>query len=136
VQEPRRIEGAGTRVRPLKVPGLPADFAARHGGRGEVRVAAGRKELVARYGRAVADALEGLVDRSRETLVFVGWTTAGPPDGELIYGIQRTVKGTTVEFRVKAPRGAAIRGMRARLGADWFAVPRGWKATFDPNERP
>lgn len=136
MQGPKGFAGAGTGVRALVVPNVPPDFAVRHGGRGEAVVLSRRADIEARFGRPVADAVEGRIDRSREVPVFVGWTTSGPPEGVLIHSVARTTTGATVTFRVRAPRGALIRGTRARIGADWFAVPRGWKVLFDANERP
>jgi len=130
------IRDAGRAVRRLEVRGLPDDFAMRHGGGGAVAVFADRRALVKRFGDPTTIVIAPLVDFAREDVVLVSWTTAGPPEGELVFEVLRERRGVRVAFRVRAPRGAEIRGMRARIGADFFALPKGWKATFDPKERP
>jgi hypothetical protein len=83
-------------------------------------------------GKASAKGLIDLVDFKTEAIVFVSWTTSGPPDGTLNHEIK---KDGTVQFYVQGPPGAQARGERARLGGDFFAVPANRKASFDPKER-
>jgi hypothetical protein len=87
--------------------------------------------LLGANGQAEANALAAQVDFKKEAIVFISWTTSGPPDGVLTH----QVTDKKVTFFVQGPGAGAARGLRARIGADFFAVPRDRKVTFDPKER-
>jgi hypothetical protein len=82
-----------------------------------------------------AKALVDLVDFKNEKVVFVSWTTSGPPDGVLSHEVKGTGKDRSLNFYVQGPPAGNPRGLRARLGADFFAVPRTVTVTFEPKER-
>jgi hypothetical protein len=83
-------------------------------------------------GKESAKGLVDAVDFTKEQIVLVSWTTAGPPEGMLMH----EVKDGKLQFFIQGPNGVKIpRGQRARLGADFFAVPRDAKVAFDPRER-
>jgi hypothetical protein len=86
-------------------------------------------------GQDNAKALAGQVDFGKEKIVLVSWTTSGPPEGTLKYEVKGTGKDYRVTFYVQGPPGATIRGQRARIAADFFAVPRNAVVLFDPQER-
>src|SRR5262245_29067825 len=88
-------------------------------------------KLLGDKGKAEAKALAAQVDFKKEALVLVSWTTSGPPDGVLKYEI----KDKQIIFFVQGPPAGGARGQRARIGADFFAVPRDAKVTFEPKER-
>lgn len=83
-------------------------------------------------GKASAKGLTDLVDFNTEAIVFVSWTSSGPPDGVLRHEVKAD---GTVQFYVQGPPGGGVRGQRARLGADFFAVPTQVKVSFDAKER-
>ncbi len=83
-------------------------------------------------GKASAQGLIDLVDFNKEAIIFVSWTTSGPPDGFLTHEVKAD---GSVQFYVQGPKGVNARGARARLGADFFAVPANVMATFDKKER-
>ena len=82
-------------------------------------------------GKADAKSLVDAVDFKKEAIVLVSWFTGGPPDGTL----KHETKAGKLQFYVQGPPGKGARGERARIGADFFAVPAGLKVKFDPKER-
>jgi hypothetical protein len=82
-------------------------------------------------GKEAAKELIDRVDFNKESIVLVSWTTSGPPEGMLTHEIKKD----GVTFYVQAPKGVKARGQRARIGADFFAIPTGVKATFELKER-
>ena len=86
-------------------------------------------------GKSAAHSLIDLVDFKKEAIVLVSWTTSGPPEGVLKHETKGDGAGRRVQFYVQGPPGGGARGQRARIGADFFAVSREVKATFDPVER-
>ena len=86
-------------------------------------------------GKDNAKGLLSMVDLEKEQLVLVSWTTSGPPDGSLKHEVKGAGKDRQLTFYVQGPPNAQARGQRARLGADFFAVPRNVKVTFDSKER-
>jgi hypothetical protein len=86
-------------------------------------------------GKDSAKALVDLVDFKKEKIVFVSWTTGGPPDGVLSHEVKGTGKELKLNFYVQGPPAGNPRGLRARLGADFFVVPRSVAVAFDPKER-
>ena len=105
------------------------------GGKNELTAMADAAAVEKLLGKENAKGLLGMVDLQKEQLVLVSWTTSGPPDGSLKYEVKGAGKERQLTFYVQGPPNAAVRGQRARLGADFFAVPRGVKVTFDPKER-
>lgn len=83
-------------------------------------------------GAASAKGLVSEIDFAKEQLVLVSWTTSGPPDGKLMHEV---AKDGGITFYVQGPAGVKARGQRARIGADFFAVPKEAKVTFDSKER-
>src|SRR5262249_25549104 len=88
-------------------------------------------KLLGEDGKAEARALAAQVDFKKEALVLISWTCSGPPDGVL----KHEVKNKQIIFFVQGPPAGGVRGRRARIGADFFAVPRDMKITFEPKER-
>ncbi len=86
-------------------------------------------------GQAAAKSLLDVVDFKKEAIVLVSWTTSGPPEGVLKHETKGDGADRRVQFYVQGPPGAGARGQRARIGADFFAVPREAKVTFNPEER-
>jgi hypothetical protein len=86
-------------------------------------------------GKDAAKALVDLVDFKNEKVVLVSWTTSGPHDGVLSHQVKGTGKDRSLNFYVQGPPAGNPRGLRARLGADFFAVPRTVTVTFEPKER-
>lgn len=93
--------------------------------------AAALAKLLGNKAAAEAKALAAQVDFTKESIVFVSWTTSGPPDGVLTH----EYKNQQVTFYVQGPPPGPPRGARARIGADFLAVPRDLKLAFDPKER-
>jgi hypothetical protein len=122
-------------VRP--VPFKPQDpaFFFRVGGQGKVTTLADAAAVEKLVGKADAKVLADKVDFAREMLVLVSWTTSGPPEGVLKHEVKGAGKDRRLTFYVQGPAGAKIRGQRARIGADFFIVPRDIAVTFDPKER-
>jgi len=88
-------------------------------------------KLLGDDGKAAAKALADQVDFKKEAIVLISWTTSGPPDGVLKHEMQ----DKQIIFYVQGPPAGGVRGQRARIGADFFAVPRDAKVTFEPKER-
>jgi hypothetical protein len=86
-------------------------------------------------GRPNAKMLIDAVNFKSESIVLVSWTTSGPPDGTLKYETKGEGEGAKVTFYVQGPAGGGVRGQRARIGADFFAVPRDTKVAFESKER-
>jgi hypothetical protein len=118
-------------VRPLKFVPKDPTIGFKIGGQGKLTRLADAEAVEKLVGRASAQALIDLVDFKKEAIVLVSWTTSGPPDGILTHEIKKEA----ITFFVQGPPGANPRGGRARLGADFFAVPLTVQATFDPKER-
>jgi hypothetical protein len=89
------------------------------------------EKLLGEKGKADAKALAAQVDFKKEAIVLVSWTSAGPPDGIL----KHELKDKRIVFFVQGPPPGKPRGLRARIGADFFAVPRDAEVTFEPKER-
>jgi hypothetical protein len=128
-------KAAAPAVRPL--PFKPADptFAFEIGGQSKLTTLADVAAVEKLVGKAEAKALIGQVDFAKEKIVLVSWTTGGPPEGKLRHEVTGAGKDRRVTFYVQAPPGRGPRGLRARIAADFFAVPADLPATFDPRER-
>lgn len=86
-------------------------------------------------GKDNAKSLIDAVDFQKDAIVLVSWTTSGPPEGTLKHEVKGEGAERTIQFFVEGPVGAKVRGQRARIGADFFAVPQNVKVSFDPKER-
>ena len=86
-------------------------------------------------GKDEAKALADQVDFDRDMIVHVSWTTSGPPEGMLKHEVKGTGEDRRLTFYVQGPPGVKARGQRARIGADFFAVPKNMAVAFDPKER-
>ena len=122
-------------VRPLKFSPKDPTVAFTIGGQSKVTLLTDAAAVEKLIGKASAKGLVDLVDFEKEKIVFVSWTTGGPPDGTLTHEIKGAGKDRKLTFFVQGPKGAKDRGERARIGADFFAVPRSVSVTFDPKER-
>lgn len=123
-------------VRMLKFTPKDPTVAITLGGQSKITVLGDVESVEKLVGKASAKGLIDLVDFGREKIVFVSWTTSGPPDGALKYETKGAGNERKLTFFVQGPPGAKIRGQRARLGADFFAVPRDVNVAFDSKERP
>jgi hypothetical protein len=122
-------------VRPLKF--APKDPTANFmiGGMSKLTLLPDAAAVEKLVGQASAKSLCDAVDFKKETIVLVSWTTSGPPDGVLKHEIKKDGTSQKVVFFVQGPPGGGARGQRARIGADFFAIPRDMQATFEPKER-
>jgi biotin carboxylase len=110
-------------VKPLTVKNLPITV----GGGSAVTVIKSTQELQKVAGKKAAEELASQVDFQKQDIVFVSWTTAGPPFGKLEFEVIGKGKELAVEFYIREPKVNA-RGQAARIGADFFAVPKETKA--------
>jgi hypothetical protein len=122
-------------VRPLAYLPSDPDFFIRHGGQSKLTRLSDAKAVEALAEKDSAGQLIKRVDFDREMIVLVSWTTAGPPEGTLKHETIKANGETRIVFFVKAPAGALIRGMRAHIAADFFAVPKDAKISFESKER-
>jgi hypothetical protein len=104
------------------------------GGKGKLTVMTDLAAVEKLVGKDNAKGLAGMVDFNKDQLVLVSWTTSGPPEGTLKYEVKGMGKDRKVIFYVQGPN-AAVRGQRARIGADFFALPKDVPVTFEPKER-
>jgi hypothetical protein len=123
-------------VRALSFKPSDRNFALKFGGKSKVTTMADAAAVERLFGKEFSKELMRLADFTKEQIVLVSWTTAGPPEGVL----KHEVKGKEGEepqlvFYVQGPKGAGIRGMRARIGAEFFAVPKDIAVAFDAVER-
>ncbi len=125
-----------TGVRPLRFMPKDPTFAFNVGGMSKATTLASAAAAEKFVGKESAKTLLSLVDLDKEMIVFVSWTTSGPPDGTLQHEVVGKGEKRRVNFYVQAPPGAKIRGERARLGADFFAVPKNVAVFFEAKERP
>jgi hypothetical protein len=109
-------------VRHLKVDPHDLRTSLRGGGH-DVKVLKSREEIEKVAGKEAAESLAKRVDFSAEWIVFVSWSTGGPPFGFLKYEIRQQGAARQIEFYVVEPLDQQ-RGSALRVGADFFAVPR------------
>jgi hypothetical protein len=69
------------------------------------------------------------VDFAKEQILFVRWSSSGPPFGTLQFDVKAEGKTHVVEFYIQEPK-AKARGESLRIRADYFAVPRGINGRF------
>jgi hypothetical protein len=124
-EEPRLI------VRPLKFAAKDAAIMFKIGAQNKVVVLGDAEAVEKLVGKASAKGLLDGVDFAKDKIVLVSWSSGGPPDGVL----KHETKGDMVQFYVQGPPAGKARGERLRVGADFFAVPRDLKVSFDPKER-
>jgi RNA polymerase sigma factor (sigma-70 family) len=93
-------------------------------GKSLVKVFRSEAELEKALGKKAAAELAGQVDFAREQVVLVSWV--GGDGSELAFRAVVTGKDRSIEFYVKEPPDdGRPRLLIARIGADFFAVPRG-----------
>ena len=119
------------RIRKLYPGNVPPGFFIEHGGKGKVTAWTTAEAFRKAFGDPswVAPLLKQ-VDFKTEQLVLVGWTTSGPPDGELRSKSSKVRGKEVINFYVAPPKGMRPRGERARIGADFLAIPRGADPMF------
>jgi len=122
-------------VRPLKFAPKDPTVVFGIGGQSKVTTLADTAAVEKLVGKDAAKGLVDGVDFEKEKIVLVSWTTSGPPEGTLKHEVKGTGKDRRVIFYVQGPPGAKVRGQRARIGADFFAVPRNVVVSFEPKER-
>lgn len=105
------------------------------GGQSKVTVCGDTESVEKLVGKAAAKELIDAVRFENEQVVLVSWTTSGPPEGTLRHEVSTSGKSRKLMFYVQGPVGAKIRGQRARIGVNFFAVPRDVTVNFDPKER-
>ncbi len=125
-----KAKDAKSSVRALKFAPKDPMIGFKIGGLNKLTALADAEAVEKLVGKESAKALVEAVDFTKEQIVLVSWTTAGPPEGKLMH----EVKDGKIQFFIQGPD-AKQRGQRARLGADFFAVPRDAKVAFEPKER-
>jgi hypothetical protein len=118
-------------VRTLKFAPKDATVSFKIGGQNKLTALADAEAVEKLVGKDAAKALVDAVDFTKEQIVLVSWTCSGPPDGVLM----NEMKDGKIQFYVQGPIDAKVRGQRARIAGDFFAVPRDAKVAFDPKER-
>jgi hypothetical protein len=122
-------------VRPLTFAPKDPTVNFRIGGQNKLTVLADAAAVEKLVGKDNAKTLTAGVDFDKEMIVLVSWTTAGPPEGKLKYAVAGNDKEVRLTFYVQGPPADQPRGQRARIGADFFAIPRNVAVTFDAKER-
>ncbi len=117
-------------VRALTPPKEPLDPML--GGGGEVTTLDSAGALGTLAGTKAGAELAAQVDFANERVFFVSWGTGGPPFGTLRHAIKTEGNAAVVEFSVQEPPGDGPRGEAWRVGADFFAAPKGVTARFGP----
>jgi len=117
-------------VRALKFAPKDVTILYKIGGLSKLTTLADAEAVEKLVGKESAKGLVDAVDFTKEQIVLVSWTTAGPPEGTL----KHEMRDGKIHFFIQGPD-AKTRGARARLGADFFAVPRDSKVALDPRER-
>lgn len=134
---PKRAEetDGSITVRPLAFKPSEGDFYIRFGGQSKVTAIEDVVAVEKLLGRDSAKQLIDRVDFTKEKVVLVSWTTSGPPEGSLKHEVKGVRKERRLVFYVQGPADAQIRGARARIAADFFAVPKVLAVAFDAAER-
>jgi hypothetical protein len=123
-------------VRSLKFKPLDPTLVFNIGGQSKLTKLESAKDVEKFLGKGPVKELVDQVDLEKESIVCVSWTTSGPPEGTLKFEIKGEGKDRKVNFFVQGPAGAKVRGQRARIGVDFFAVPKNVGVTFEVKERP
>ncbi len=118
-------------VRALKFAPKDPTVSFKVGGQSKLTTLADAEAVEKLVGKEAAKGLVDAVDFTKEQIVLVSWTCSGPPDSVLM----NEMKDGKIQFYVQGPIGAKVRGQRARIAADFFAVPRDAKVAFDAKER-
>ncbi|MEI7688197.1 MAG: hypothetical protein WCL32_24595 [Planctomycetota bacterium] len=124
----------GKDIRPILFKPIDDGLDNKLGGQSKAYIAKDATAAEEFLGKADAKALAAKLDFTKEQLVLVSWTTSGPPDGTLKHEIKGAAGNRALVFFVQAPA-APVRGQRARIGMDLFAVPRDLAVLFDAKER-
>lgn len=122
-------------VRALKFEPAKQDFYIEFGGKNMLEEFESQAKVAKALGVKAAKALTDQMDFEKEKLVLVSWNTSGPPEGKLMHELVMKGGEKRIVFFVKAPANVLIRGQRARIGADFFAVPRHATLAFEATER-
>lgn len=130
----KKPDGKPQEVRPLKFVPKDPTIGFDLGGKNKVTPLADADAVAKLVGKDSAKGLIDAVNFEKEMIVFVSWSTGGPPDGILKHELKGEGNNRKLTFYVKAPNVIA-RGDRLRLGADFFAVPRNVAVAYDPKER-
>ena len=125
-------------VRPLKF--VPKDIKQIHqiGGKGMLTLLADAAAVEKLVAKEAAKGLIDQVDFDKEKIVFVSWSSGGPPFGTLEHEVQGKGKDRQLVFYVQGPFGPNARGARGeglRIGADFFACPKWLAVGFERGER-
>ena len=118
-------------ARPIQIKLADPTLIFKIGGQGKLIMLTDVNAVENLVGKAAANSISDDVDFQKESLVLVSWTTSGPPDGVLKLEVK---KDGAIVFYVQGP-GGEVRGRRARIAADFFAVPKGAKVSFEAKER-
>lgn len=116
----------GLRVRQLTPP--KGIFPLLGGGK-KIVVLENAKDLEKLAGPKGAPQIAKQVDFEKEQILFVGWSTSGPPFGMLKFDVKAEGKNHVVEFYIQEPN-AKVRGEALRIGTDYIAVPKGISGRF------
>lgn len=122
-------------VRSLKFKPLDPTVVFNIGGQSKLTKLENAKDVEKFVGKGPMKELVDQVDFDKEAIVCISWTTSGPPEGVLKHEIKGEGKDRKVNFYVQGPAGAKVRGQRARIGADFFAVPKNAAVSFEAKER-
>lgn len=122
-------------VRALKFEPLNQNFYIEFGGKNMLEEFESQAKVAKALGVKVAKELAGQMNFEKEKIVLVSWNTSGPPEGKLMHELVMKNGEKRIVFFVKAPANVLIRGQRARLGADFFAVPKEAILTLEATER-
>lgn len=112
--------GKPIKARALKVSERPFEL----GGKDKLTAFKTEAELEKAVGKKLAAELARQVKFADEQVVVVSYFTSGPPFGELKHEVKGKGKKAAVEFYCKEPA-VAQRGEAAKIGLDFFAVPKG-----------
>ena len=136
-EAPKRAQAAdgSITVRPLAFKPSEDGFYIQFGGQSKVTAMEDGAAVEKLLGKDSAKQFLDRVDFTNEKVVLVSWATSGPPEGSLKHEVKGEGKERRLVFYVQGPAGAQIRGMRERIAADFFAVPKDLAVAFDAAER-
>ena len=122
-------------ARPLKFETASPNFFISFGGKFELHEFSSSQKASEVLMKENLSGLMKQVDFEKEKLVLVSWLTSGPPEGKLMQELVGSGGEKQLVFFVQGPKGVQIRGQRARLGADFFAVPKNLQVVLNKKER-